>query len=137
MEEKPHAQLPDILFTELKHCVHDFLQIANVFALRRVSRSWHQRIGSALRRLPWHVVHSGAGVDIDAHVWLEKLAVARVRVHSVRLVSVHERAVAYSPVYFFGECVCTGLGEGIKGGERERFGDKKCVFSNLMNSVFL
>ena len=93
MEEKAHNHPSDILLTEVGHCVHEFLRIANVFALRRVSRTWHQRIGSALRSLPWDVVHCSAGVDIDVHVWLEKLAVALVRVRSIRLVSEHVQSV--------------------------------------------
>ena len=82
-------RLHDILFTEAGQCVHDFLRIANVFALHRVCRAWYRRIASALRRFPWRVVYC-ADADVDACMWLEKLALARVRVRSIHMVGTHE-----------------------------------------------
>ena len=75
--------LPD----DLEHGIHEFLRIAEVCRLRAVSCAWRAHIRAALEeRYLWDVVHCARGGDLDAHLWLSRLADARVNVRSLELV---------------------------------------------------
>ena len=74
--------------TDVEHQVHEFLRVAEVCALQRVSASWRTRIGRALRTLPWKLVYCD-GVDLDAHTLLTHLALASVNIRILELVRPH------------------------------------------------
>ena len=79
----------EILFAKLpadmEHRIHEFLRVAEVCALRRVSHSWHTRTREALQQTyRWDVVHV-EGVDAAPHVWLEHVSKAGVNIRSLDL----------------------------------------------------
>ena len=75
--------------SEVEHRAHEFLRIAEVCALQGVSSDWHSRTRSALRtRFKWDVTHY-EDIDVAAHLWVCHVALAKVNVRSLRLVSGH------------------------------------------------
>lgn len=75
----------DDLQGDLEHEVLQFLQISEVCALQRVSKSTHVRLGKLLVNIPWDVIHC-AGVDKEeAHLWLMHLCDANVKLRRVTL----------------------------------------------------
>ena len=75
-------QLP----TDVEHRCHEFLRIAEVCLLERVSRGWHLRIRRALQTVPWQAVHCD-DKDPDANAWLAGLVKSKVKIRTLELVS--------------------------------------------------
>lgn len=75
----------DHLPCDHEHCVHEFLSVAEVCALRSVSKSWNSRVNDALRNYKWDVKFREDD-DIKPHTWLENLLEASVNIRSIDMV---------------------------------------------------
>ena len=76
----------DTMPSDAEHRVHEFLRIAEVVALKGVSKTWHTQIFHALHhKYLWDVTHI-EGVDDVSHVWLEHISKAGVKTRSLRVV---------------------------------------------------
>ena len=73
---------------DVEHRIHEFLRIAEVCALKGVSKTWHVQVRDALRhKYMWDLTHI-EGVDGAAHIWLEHISKAGVKTRSLRVVRV-------------------------------------------------
>ena len=73
---------------DVEHRVHEFLRIAEVCALKRVSKTWHVQVRDALRhKYMWDLYHNER-VDGATHIWLEHVSKAGIKTRSLRLVRV-------------------------------------------------
>ena len=70
---------------DVEHRCHEFLRIAEVCLLERVSAGWRIRIRRALHTMPWSAVHCD-GEDPDVKAWLAGLAKSKVNIRTVELV---------------------------------------------------
>ena len=61
---------------------HRFLRAAEVFSLRRVSKSSNDRVSRWLAQHPWHVVHC-KDIDPPTHLWLSHLCAVKANIRSV------------------------------------------------------
>ena len=76
----------DTLPLDIEHLVYKFLPATDVCGLHGISKSWHSRIHDYLGRSPWDLRYSQEVERVLAHVWLENLAKAGVKVRSLALV---------------------------------------------------
>ena len=84
---KNHYPRFECLPEEVEHKIHEFLQIATVFALQGVSRTSHAQIRAALReRFQWDLVYNNED-RVAPHVSLNCVVKAQVKVRSITMVS--------------------------------------------------
>ena len=73
---------------DVEHRVHEFLRIAEVCALKGLSKTWHMQVRDALRhKYAWDVIHI-EGVDGATHIWLDHISKAGIKTRSLRVVRV-------------------------------------------------
>ena len=104
-----------MISTDVEHQVHEFLRVAEVCALQRVSASWRTRIGRALRTLPWKLAYCD-GVDIEAHTLLTHLALASVNIRTLELVR-SDGSFVPCMIFSYSGCDLRSVTEGAVSGD--------------------